>query len=143
MAVAEAEQRIAALELEAQERGAEIEQAAAARMSQAEEDAARVTAGAEEEAARLRAEAEVAAGESRARVEEAKSRLAGTRIPADEQRLFALVADGVVLDVRDPAAVGEMTAQALELRGHLDILVNNAAGNFYYPSEALSDSLMA
>ena len=41
-------------------------------------------------------------------------------------------------DVRDPAAVESAFARILEQLGGVDVLVNNAAGNFLCPSEALS-----
>jgi NAD(P)-dependent dehydrogenase (short-subunit alcohol dehydrogenase family) len=42
------------------------------------------------------------------------------------------------LDVRDPAAVGDVMKTVRAERGRLDLLVNNAAGNFYVPSETMS-----
>lgn len=44
----------------------------------------------------------------------------------------------VPTDVRDPAQVDRMLARALEAFGQVDILVNNAAGNFICPAEELS-----
>lgn len=40
-------------------------------------------------------------------------------------------------DVREPAEVKRMTGEVLERFGKIDILVNNAAGNFIYPAEKL------
>lgn len=51
---------------------------------------------------------------------------AGTRVSA------------VSVDVRDPDRVKAMVEQAQREAGRIDILVNNAAGNFYAPSESLS-----
>lgn len=53
---------------------------------------------------------------------------------------FGVRALGLGLDVRDSSRVNEVFAQAVERMGRLDILVNNAAGNFYYPAEKLRDS---
>jgi peroxisomal 2,4-dienoyl-CoA reductase len=44
----------------------------------------------------------------------------------------------IPLDVRHPDAFRDATARVAEKLGSLDILVNNAAGNFYAPSEDLS-----
>lgn len=44
----------------------------------------------------------------------------------------------VAVDVRDPERVRAMMEQVVNDRGRIDLLVNNAAGNFYAPSEALS-----
>jgi peroxisomal 2,4-dienoyl-CoA reductase len=44
----------------------------------------------------------------------------------------------VAVDVRDPERVRAMVEQVTNERGRIDLLVNNAAGNFYAPSEALS-----
>ena len=41
-------------------------------------------------------------------------------------------------NVRDPESVGRLMEQAVGAFGRIDILVNNAAGNFYAPSAALS-----
>ena len=46
-------------------------------------------------------------------------------------------------DVRDPDAVDRALATALDELGGLDILVNNAAGNFLCPSEELSPNAFA
>jgi NAD(P)-dependent dehydrogenase (short-subunit alcohol dehydrogenase family) len=43
-----------------------------------------------------------------------------------------------VLDVRDVAAVEEMVARVETDHGHIDFLVNNAAGNFIVPAEQLT-----
>jgi NAD(P)-dependent dehydrogenase (short-subunit alcohol dehydrogenase family) len=42
------------------------------------------------------------------------------------------------VDVRDPAQVDAMVARAIDAFGHVDILVNNAAGNFIARAEDLS-----
>jgi NAD(P)-dependent dehydrogenase (short-subunit alcohol dehydrogenase family) len=44
----------------------------------------------------------------------------------------------LVADVRDPASVAQAARAILERSGRVDILVNNAAGNFVCPSERLS-----
>ena len=47
-------------------------------------------------------------------------------------------ASGVAVDVREPERVQQMVAQVRDAHGRIDLLVNNAAGNFYAPSETLS-----
>src|SRR5436190_330464 len=42
-----------------------------------------------------------------------------------------------VLDVRDAPAVEAMAARVADEHGRIDILVNNAAGNFIVPSDQL------
>ena len=42
------------------------------------------------------------------------------------------------VDVRDPDAVRAMMQAVREQHGRIDLLVNNAAGNFYVPSESMS-----
>jgi NAD(P)-dependent dehydrogenase (short-subunit alcohol dehydrogenase family) len=48
-----------------------------------------------------------------------------------------------VLDVRDPHAVRRVVREIEEGLGGIDILVNNAAGNFVRPSEALPEKAFA
>ena len=47
-------------------------------------------------------------------------------------------ASGVQLDVRDPERVNAAVNEIAEKHGRIDLLVNNAAGNFYAPSATLS-----
>jgi peroxisomal 2,4-dienoyl-CoA reductase len=47
-------------------------------------------------------------------------------------------ASAVVLDVRDPDRVKSVVTEVTATHGRLDLLVNNAAGNFYVPSESMS-----
>ncbi len=42
-----------------------------------------------------------------------------------------------VLDVREPSRIEEFTRAVMDRFGRIDILVNNAAGNFIYPAEKL------
>jgi 2,4-dienoyl-CoA reductase [(3E)-enoyl-CoA-producing], peroxisomal len=42
------------------------------------------------------------------------------------------------VDVRDVERVQAMVGEVMAQRGRIDVLVNNAAGNFYAPSESLS-----
>jgi NAD(P)-dependent dehydrogenase (short-subunit alcohol dehydrogenase family) len=45
---------------------------------------------------------------------------------------------GLVCDVRDPQRVQAVVAEIVSQTGRIDVLVNNAAGNFVAPSETLS-----
>ena len=47
-------------------------------------------------------------------------------------------ASGRAVDVREPELVQSMIADVQREHGRIDLLVNNAAGNFYAPSESLS-----
>ena len=47
-------------------------------------------------------------------------------------------ASTVEVDVRDPERVRVMVEQVVGEHGRIDLLVNNAAGNFYAPSESMS-----
>ena len=59
--------------------------------------------------------------------------------PAAEQLAEAGIAvHTVVMDVRKPASVKTLLQEALQKFGGVDILVNNAAGNFLVPSKDLS-----
>ncbi len=44
------------------------------------------------------------------------------------------------VDVRDAALVRTLIADVTDAHGRIDLLVNNAAGNFYAPSETLSEN---
>lgn len=54
---------------------------------------------------------------------------------------YQVRAKGYGLDVRSSAEVKQLFAKAHQELGGLDILINNAAGNFYFPAEKLRDSL--
>ena len=47
-------------------------------------------------------------------------------------------ASAQTVDVREPEQIQAMVARVAAERGRIDLLVNNAAGNFYAPSETLS-----
>jgi len=47
-------------------------------------------------------------------------------------------ASAETVDVREPEQVQAMVARVAAAQGRIDLLVNNAAGNFYAPSESLS-----
>ena len=57
---------------------------------------------------------------------------------AAEIRAAGGKASGVAVDVREPERVQAMMANVVREHGRIDLLVNNAAGNFYAPSESLS-----
>jgi peroxisomal 2,4-dienoyl-CoA reductase len=57
---------------------------------------------------------------------------------AEEIRAAGGQASGVAVDVRDPERVQQVVREVAEEHGRIDLLVNNAAGNFYAPSETLS-----
>ena len=47
-------------------------------------------------------------------------------------------ASAIAVDVREQERVKQMVADVHDTHGRIDLLVNNAAGNFYAPSESLS-----
>jgi 2,4-dienoyl-CoA reductase [(3E)-enoyl-CoA-producing], peroxisomal len=57
---------------------------------------------------------------------------------AERLRRAGFAASAMTLDVRDAERVGATMAAVVDQHGRLDLLVNNAAGNFYAPSETLS-----
>jgi len=59
---------------------------------------------------------------------------------AELAKQYGVRAIGLALNVRDSEAVAGTMAQVAEQLGSLDILINNAAGNFYYASNRLSDN---
>lgn len=59
--------------------------------------------------------------------------------PAVEQlRAAGRKADSLTLDVRDADGVKAAIRSVADRLGRIDVLVNNAAGNFYVPSESMS-----
>lgn len=58
----------------------------------------------------------------------------------DEARARNWKADSLVLDVREPKLVRLAAEDVVARHGHVDILVNNAAGNFVCPAERLSSN---
>lgn len=56
----------------------------------------------------------------------------------DEARERGWKIHAVELDVREPIAVERCAAELNERFGHVDLLINNAAGNFLCPAERLS-----
>jgi 2,4-dienoyl-CoA reductase [(3E)-enoyl-CoA-producing], peroxisomal len=57
---------------------------------------------------------------------------------AQKLRAGGATISAVSVNVREPDSVAQMIQQVTEKHGRLDILVNNAAGNFYAPSANLS-----
>jgi peroxisomal 2,4-dienoyl-CoA reductase len=57
---------------------------------------------------------------------------------AESLRAFGGSVTTVETNVREPEAVARMVERVMTEHGRLDILVNNAAGNFYAPSATLS-----
>lgn len=73
----------------------------------------------------------------------AKVTVIGRRLEPLQETVSAIEAAGgsalaLSCDVRDYDRVADVIAETLRLHGQLDVLVNNAAGNFVAPSEALS-----
>ncbi len=62
------------------------------------------------------------------------------RLHAAQEQLLAqgIEALGVPTDIRDASQVDELVAKTLERYGQIDLLVNNAAGNFIVDAEKLS-----
>jgi NAD(P)-dependent dehydrogenase (short-subunit alcohol dehydrogenase family) len=57
---------------------------------------------------------------------------------AEELRQYGGKVLAIACDVRDPEQVNEMVSQTVNKFGKIDILLNNAAGNFISPTEDLS-----
>ncbi len=70
----------------------------------------------------------------------ASRKLERVEAAAEEIRAAGGKATGIAVDVRDSARVKGMVAQVKDTLGRIDLLVNNAAGNFYAPSETLSEN---
>ncbi len=70
----------------------------------------------------------------------ASRKLERVEAAAAEIRAGGGSASGVTLDVREPAQIKEVMQGIRRDHGRIDLLVNNAAGNFYAPSETLSEN---
>jgi 2,4-dienoyl-CoA reductase [(3E)-enoyl-CoA-producing], peroxisomal len=57
---------------------------------------------------------------------------------AEKLRAGGSKVSAVAVNVREPESVAQMVQQVADRHGRLDIMVNNAAGNFYAPSSSLS-----
>ena len=57
---------------------------------------------------------------------------------AEELRKYGTKVLAIICDVRDPEQVNDMVSQTVSELGQVDILLNNAAGNFISPTEDLS-----
>ncbi len=57
---------------------------------------------------------------------------------ASEIRAAGGKATGIAVDVREVERVQAVVAEVQQAHGRIDLLVNNAAGNFYAPSESLT-----
>ena len=57
---------------------------------------------------------------------------------AEKLRAGGSKVSAVAVNVREPESVAQMVQQVADTHGRLDIMVNNAAGNFYAPSSGLS-----
>ena len=57
---------------------------------------------------------------------------------AEELRKYGTKVLAITCDVRDPEQVNDMVSQTVSELGQVDILLNNAAGNFISPTEDLS-----
>jgi peroxisomal 2,4-dienoyl-CoA reductase len=68
----------------------------------------------------------------------ASRKLERVEAAAAEIRAAGGRASAVAVDVREPERVAEMVATVQGAQGRIDLLVNNAAGNFYAPSESLT-----
>ena len=64
--------------------------------------------------------------------------------PLEETRALVEAAGGeclaVAADIREPDAVGALVGEVLERFGTIDVLVNNAGGQFVAPAEKISDN---
>ncbi len=70
----------------------------------------------------------------------ASRKLERVEAAAAEIRAAGGKATGVALDVRDHDLVQKTITEVHATHGRIDVLVNNAAGNFYAPSETLSSN---
>ncbi len=61
---------------------------------------------------------------------------------ADElKQKYNIMSIGLGMDVRNSKEVNQVFKIAVEKMGKLDILINNAAGNFYFPASKMRDKL--
>jgi peroxisomal 2,4-dienoyl-CoA reductase len=70
----------------------------------------------------------------------ASRKLERVEAAAAEIRAAGGLASAIAVDVRNAEQVKAVVSAVYEQRGRIDLLVNNAAGNFYAPSETLSEN---